>query len=127
MWHCGHYAGCLLFDWQCEKKIIVSLSTKYWWLVNSPPPLSCKTGVDNHLCNIFIEFCHHAHLGARLESGSGLTPDLSHTWPADVQYLLSIGRGKHAAFDITVTSPLIPSILTAASLSEGAAAKEAET
>ena len=38
MWHCGHYAGCLLFDWQCEKKIIVSLSTKYWWLVNSPPP-----------------------------------------------------------------------------------------
>ena len=20
MWHCGHYAGCLVFDWQCEKK-----------------------------------------------------------------------------------------------------------
>ena len=19
MWHCGHYAGCLVFDWQCEK------------------------------------------------------------------------------------------------------------
>ena len=42
-------------------------------------------------------------------------------------YLFSIGeRGKHAALDITVTSPLIPSILTAASLSEEAAAEEAE-
>ena len=33
---------------------------------------------------------------------------------------------RHCALDITVTSPLIPSILTAASLSEGAAAEEAE-
>ena len=32
-----------------------------------------------------------------------------------------------ASFDIMGTSPLIPSILTAASLSEGVAAKEAET
>ena len=34
---------------------------------------------------------------------------------------------EHAAFDIMVTSPLIFSILTAAKLSEGAAAEEAET
>ena len=41
--------------------------------------------------------------------------------------VLNWKRGKHAALDITVTSPLIPSILTAASLmSEGAAAEEAE-
>ena len=46
----------------------------------------------NHLCNVFVEFCHHAHLGVRVELGSGLTPDLTHTWPADVQYLSSIGR-----------------------------------
>ena len=58
--------------------------------------------------------------------GSGLTPDLSHTRPADV-LVLNWERRKHAAFDITVTSPLIYSILTAASLSEGAAAEEAET
>ena len=70
---------------------------------------------------MFVEFCHHAHLGVRLESGSGL--ELSHTWPADV-LVLNWERGKHAAFVITVTSPLIPSILTAASLSEGAAAEE---
>ena len=58
MWwiqHCCHYAGCLVFDWECEKKIIVSLSTKYWWLVNLFP-LSCKTSVDNHLCNMFVEY-----------------------------------------------------------------------
>ena len=53
---------------------------------------------------------------------SGLTPDLSHTWPADV-LVLNWERGKHDAFAITVTSPLIPSILTAASLSEGATAE----
>ena len=46
----------------------------------------------NQLCNVFVEFCHHAHLGVRVELGSGLTPDLTHTWPVDVQYLSSIGR-----------------------------------
>ena len=67
----------------CDKVLVVS---------QSPPPPSCTTCVDNHLCNMFVEFCHHAHLGVRLESGNSLTPDLSHTWPADVQYLSSIGR-----------------------------------
>ena len=91
---------------------------------------TCKRGGDvvtrhNHLRNVLVEFCHRAHLGVRVESGSGLTPDLSHTRPADV-LVLNWERGKHAALDITVTSPLIPSILTAASLSEGAAAEEAE-
>ena len=57
--------------------------------------------------------------------GSGLTPDLSYNRPVDV--LVLNWRRKHAAFYITVTSPLIPSILTAASLCEGAAAEEAET
>ena len=61
----------------------------------------------------------------RVESGSGITPDLSRTRPADV-LVLNWERGKHAAFNITVTSPLIPSILTAASLSEGVTAEEAE-
>ena len=40
--------------------------------------------------------------------------------------VLNWERGKHAALDITVTYPLIPSMLTAASLSVGAAAKEVE-
>ncbi|KAL5502074.1 hypothetical protein EMCRGX_G008791 [Ephydatia muelleri] len=79
----------------------------------------------NHLRNVIVEFCHRAHLGVGVESGSGITPDLSRTRPADV-LVLNWERGKHAALDITVTSPLIPSILTAASLSEGAAVEEAE-
>ena len=91
---------------------------------------TCKRGGDvvthhNHLRNVFVEFCDRAYLGVRVESGSGITPDLSRTRPADV-LVLNWERGKHAALDITVTSPLIPSILTAASLSEGAAAEEAE-
>ena len=91
---------------------------------------TCKRGGDvvtrhNHLHNVIVEFCHRAHLGVRVESGSGITPDLSRTRPAAV-LVLNWERGKHAALDITVTSPLIPSILTAASLSEGAAAEEAE-
>ena len=90
----------------------------------------CKRGGDgithhNHLQNVLVEFCHRAHQGVIVVSGSGLTPDLSHIRPADV-LVLNWERGKHAALDITVTSPLIPSILTVASLSEGAAAEEAE-
>ena len=74
---CGtvvYYAGCLLFDWQCEKKIIVSLSSKYWWLVNVLPPSPVKQ-VLIIICVtcMFIKFCYHAHLGVRLESGSDLT------------------------------------------------------
>ena len=71
---------------------------------------------------MIVEFCHRTHLGVRVKLGS---PDLSRTRPADV-LVLNWERGKHAALDITVTSPLIPSILTAASLSEGAAVEEAE-
>ena len=75
---------------------------------------------------MLAEFCHRGHLGVRVELGGSLIPDLSHTQPVDV-LVLNWEGGKHAAFDITVTSPLIPSILTAASLSEEAAAEEAET
>ena len=71
----------------------------------------------------FFYFCHCANLGVRVNLDSGLTPDLSHTRPVPV---LNWKRTKHAAFDITVTSPLTPSILTAARVSEGAAAEEAE-
>ena len=91
---------------------------------------TCKWGGSvvtrhNHLRNVIVEFCHRAHLGVRVESGSGITPDLSRIQPVDV-LVLNWERGKHTALDITVTSPLIISILTTASLSEGAAAEEAE-
>ena len=57
----------------------------------------------------------------RVESGSGLTPDLSRL--ASGCTCPQLGEKEHAAFDITVTSLLIPSILTATSLSEGSAAR----
>ena len=77
-------------------------------------------GLGNHATT-----CKRGHLEVGVESGSGLTPDLSHMRLTDV-LVLNWKRGKHAALDITVTSLLTPSILTAVSLSEGAAAEEAE-
>ena len=53
------------------------------------------------MCNMFVEFCHRVDLGVRVESDNGLTPDLSHT--------------------------LNPFYHNSESLSEGAAAEEAET
>ena len=61
----------------------------------------------------------------RVEKGSGLRPDHSRTRPVDI-LALDWDRGRHAAFDVTVTSPLSVSILPEASMSVGAAALEAE-
>ena len=58
--------------------------------------------------------------------GSGLTPDHNHSRPADV-LVEGWERGKPAAFDITVTSPLCPAFLGEASQVAGAAALAAET
>ena len=60
-----------------------------------------------------------------MEKGSGLTSDHSHTQPADI-LALDWDRGRHAAFDVTVTSPLSVSILPESSMLVGAAALEAE-
>ncbi|KAL5484084.1 hypothetical protein EMCRGX_G020529 [Ephydatia muelleri] len=79
----------------------------------------------NRLRDVFLSFCHQAHIAARLEAGSGLTPGLDHTRPADV-LVRDWAQGKPAAFDITVTSPLTPAILAEASRRVGAAAEAAE-
>ena len=77
---------------------------------------TCKRGGDvvahhNHLHNVVVEFYHCVYLGVRVESGSTIAPDLSHTCTRTVDILvLNMERGKHAALYITVTSPLIPSI-----------------
>ena len=74
----------------------------------------------NHLRDAFVGFCHQAHLSVKVEGGSGLTPDMSHSWPADV-LVRDWAQGKPAAFDITVTSPLSPAILAETSQRVGAA------
>ena len=77
------------------------------------------------MCDVFQSFCHQAHIAARLEAGSGLTPGLDHTRPADV-LLRDWAQDKPAAFDITVISPLTPAILADASVRVVAAAEAAE-
>ena len=60
-----------------------------------------------------------------MEGGSGLTPDMSHSRPADV-LVRDWAQDKPAQFDITVTSPLSPAILAETSQRVGAAAEAAE-
>ena len=72
--------------------------------------------------DLVLDFCHHAQQVVRVEKGSGLTPDHSHTHSAII-LAFDWDRGRHAAFNVTVTSI---SIHPEASMSVGAAALEAE-
>ena len=91
---------------------------------------SCRHGGDvvarhNHLRDIVANFCRQAHLSVRVEVGYGLARDHVNSRPADV-LVQGWDRGKPAAFDITVASPLTPVTLNNASTSVGAAAYAAE-
>ena len=70
----------------------------------------------------FAEFCHRAHLSVRVEVGYGLSGDHINARPVDV-LVQGWDKGKPAAFDITVTSPLTPATLRDASTVSGAAAR----
>ncbi|KAL5488731.1 hypothetical protein EMCRGX_G017716 [Ephydatia muelleri] len=105
-------------------------------MVNLPPQRalsSCsllRHGGDvvarhNHLQDIFANFCHRAHLSVRVEVGYGLARDHINSRPSDV-LVQGWDRGKPAAFDVTVASPLTPVTLNNASTSVGAAAYAAE-
>eukprot|EP00731_Ephydatia_muelleri_P029877 Em0021g400a len=75
--------------------------------------------------NPFYEAYSQASLSVRLEAGGGLGKDKAFTHPADI--LVSNPSGSaSAAYDITVTSPLNPSIISEAGVSAGTAAKAAE-
>ena len=111
-----------------------------WWLgldtsPGSPPcalcpehplghhALSCKQGGDavsrpNKLRDVVLQTCHRACISAKAEAGSGLGRELLHTRPADILALNWL-CGKPAAFDLSVTSPLNPSLLSEAGLTAG--------
>ena len=77
--------------------------------------VTCRHGSNvvirhNRLRNQIIELRCRAHLSVSLEKGNGLTRDLDHTRPADI-LIAEWDRGKPAALDITITSPLCPAIL----------------
>ena len=93
--------------------------------------VTCRHGGDvvichNHLRDEIFDLVHHAHLSVRLEKGNGLTRDLDHTRPADI-LIAGWDRGKPAALDITITSPLCPVILGESCQQDGAAVLAAET
>ena len=56
-----------------------------------------------------------------LESGHGITRDLTHTRPADI-LIAGWDRGKPAALDLTITSPLCSAILSESCHQAGASA-----
>eukprot|EP00731_Ephydatia_muelleri_P024115 Em0016g386a len=91
---------------------------------------TCRHGSDvvarhNRLRDIFANFCRWAHLSVQVEVGYGLARDHINSRPADI-LVQGWDRGKPAAFDVTVTSPLTPVSLNNASASVGAAAYAAE-
>ncbi|KAL5487053.1 hypothetical protein EMCRGX_G019610 [Ephydatia muelleri] len=91
---------------------------------------TCKKGGDvvtrhNQLRNVLAETCRRAHLSIKVEMGSNLTFEHDHSRPADM-LLPNRALGKPAAFDISVTSPLNPKIISVAGLSAGAAALSTE-
>ena len=94
--------------------------------------VTCRHGGDvvirhNHLRDGIFDLCCCAHLSISIERGHGLTRDLDHTRsrPADI-FIAGWDRGKPAALDITITSPLCPAILGESCHQAGAAALAAE-
>ena len=89
--------------------------------------LTCKRGGDvvtrhNKLRDTIAETCRRAHLSVKVEAGSNLTKDHSHTCPADI-LVPNWSMGKLAALDLSATSPLNSNVLLEAGLAAGQAAR----
>ena len=67
----------------------------------------------NKLCDVFVKCCRRANVSAQVEVGSGFGHDKHNTRPADI-LVPNWSLGKPAAFDLTITSSLNPSILSEA-------------
>eukprot|EP00731_Ephydatia_muelleri_P037801 Em0566g3a len=92
--------------------------------------ITCKHGDDvvshhNKLRDVFVECCSRANVSAQVEVGSGFGHDKRNTRPAHV-LVPNWSLGKPAAFDLTITSLLNPSILSEAGVMAGFAASVAE-
>ena len=91
---------------------------------------TCKRGGDvvtrhNKLRDTLAETCRRAHLSVKVEAGSNLSKDHSHTRPADI-LVPNWSLGKPAAFDLSVTSPHNSNILLEAGFGAGQAARATE-
>ena len=92
--------------------------------------LTCKRGGGvvtrhNKLRDTLAETCRRAHLSVKVEAGSNLSKDHSHTRPADI-LVPNWSLGKPAAFDLSVTSPLNDNILLKVGFGAGQAARATE-
>ena len=88
--------------------------------------ITCKHWGDvvsrhNKLRDVFVECCRRANVSAQVKVGSGFGHDKHNTRPADV-LVSNWSLGKPAAFDLTITSQLNPSILCEAGVTAGSAA-----
>ena len=91
--------------------------------------ITCKHGGDvvsrhNKLRDV-VECCRRANVSAQVEVGSGFRHDKRNTRLADV-LVANWSLGKPAAFDLTITSLLNPSVLSEVGVTAGNAAKVAE-
>ena len=92
--------------------------------------VTCRHGGDvvirhNRLRDEVFDLCRRAHLSVSVERGHSLTRDLAHTRPADI-LIAGWDRGKPAALDLTITSPLCSAILSESCHQASAAALAAE-
>ena len=83
--------------------------------------------VIHHNClrDEVFDLCCRAYLSVSMERGHGLTRDLAHTRPTDI-LIAGWDRGKPAALDLTITSPLHSAILSESCCQASAAALAAE-
>eukprot|EP00731_Ephydatia_muelleri_P034760 Em0075g13a len=114
---------------------VFQVAIKWWLGLDTSEGSQCALCPGRHLitlatmqlpANVFVDFCHQAHLGVHVEVGSNLTPDGSRSRPADVLVHDWI-TGRFAAFDFTVSSPLSVASLNQACITSGFAALSAET
>ena len=83
-------------------------------------------GTPQSLCGMrYLNLSCHVNLNVSLEKRHGLTRDPDHTRPGDI-LIAGWDRGKPAALDITIASPLCPAILGELYHQAGAADLETE-
>ena len=81
------------------------------------------SGSPNTLRNVIFEFCKIALLKSKLEAGAGL----GHEKEANKARIpIWFTSDKPAAIDVSITSPLISTILSEAGVVAGAAARQTE-
>ena len=128
-WEVGVAYTCIYYDYLRQSSICALCPDKMLDPLGHHAT-TCKRGGDvvfrhNRLRDILAETCRRAHFSVQLEAGCNLTPDHSHSRPADV-LISNWALGKKAACDISVTSPLNSNIMFEAGVTAGAAAQATE-